>query len=200
MSLKALLDACTLFGMPLRDTLLRAATEHLYQPRFTESILEEVRRNLVKQGRPPDKMDYMVATISREFDDAFVYPKASLVRSMKNDQKDRHVLAAAVAAKADVIVTFNLRHFPNKLLAHYEIEAVSPDDFLVDLFYADRERMATALSKQASFLSRPAMTVQEILEKLKRQAPTFAELMSKAYAENYEQLWCNAFTVQSDVK
>src|SRR5579885_2357699 len=47
------------------------------------------------------------------------------------DANDRHVLAAAIQGNADVIVTFNLRHFPEEALAPYQIEAIHPDDFLL---------------------------------------------------------------------
>jgi hypothetical protein len=39
------------------------------------------------------------------------------------DADDRHVLAAAIRAEADVIVTFNLGDFPAETLKRYGIEA-----------------------------------------------------------------------------
>jgi len=56
----------------------------------------------------------------------------SLIDGMTNDPKDRHVLAAAVRANAEVIVTFNLRDFPEPALKPYDILTVHPDDFLLD--------------------------------------------------------------------
>jgi hypothetical protein len=43
---------------------------------------------------------------------------------------DRHVLAAAIRAGAEVIVTYNLKDFPAETLAKFGIEAQHPDDFL----------------------------------------------------------------------
>ena len=49
------------------------------------------------------------------------------------DPKDRHVLAAAITGRADVIVTFNLKDFPPDILEAYDIEAQHPDRFIADL-------------------------------------------------------------------
>src|SRR5437868_1639133 len=48
---KVVLDACVLYPQTLRDLLLRLALAGLYSARFSERILEEVRRNLVSGGR-----------------------------------------------------------------------------------------------------------------------------------------------------
>jgi predicted nucleic acid-binding protein len=114
MVLKAVLDACVLFPASLRDTLLRAAQADLYKMYLTDDILEEVRRNLVKKGMPEDKAQRLVVTIREQFDDAIVTRHRPLVASMPNNEKDRHVLAAAVACNARLIVTQNLKDFPPK--------------------------------------------------------------------------------------
>jgi hypothetical protein len=55
-----------------------------------------------------------------------------LISQMTCDDEGRHVLAAAVRANAEVVVTFNLRHFPQTSLEPYQITSVHPDDFLLD--------------------------------------------------------------------
>jgi len=49
------------------------------------------------------------------------------------DPDDRHVLAAAIRGRADVIVTCNLKDFPAGALKSYGIEAQHPDEFLLNL-------------------------------------------------------------------
>jgi hypothetical protein len=56
----------------------------------------------------------------------------SLVDGMRNDPKGRHVLVAAVRANAEVLVTFNVRDFPEPALKPYDITAVHRDEFLLD--------------------------------------------------------------------
>jgi predicted nucleic acid-binding protein len=79
--------------------------------RLTDEIIEEVSRNLIKKGMPEDKAQRLVTTIREQFIDAFVTQHRSTIASMPINEKDRHVLAAAVASNAQVIVTRNLKDF-----------------------------------------------------------------------------------------
>ncbi len=105
MGFVVVLDACVLIPASLRDTLLRAAQTDLYRVQLTEEILEEVCRNLIKKGMPEDKAHRLISTIREKFDDAFITHHRPLIASMPNNEKDRHVLAAAVACRARIIVT-----------------------------------------------------------------------------------------------
>jgi hypothetical protein len=49
--MKAVIDSCVIFGMPLCDTLLRAAEADLYQIVLSQKILEDATRNMVLKGR-----------------------------------------------------------------------------------------------------------------------------------------------------
>src|SRR5438874_9992279 len=96
-SFKVVLDACVIFPASLRDTLLRAADAGLYRLHLTDDILEEVRRNLISQrGIVEDKAQQLVDVIKEYFPEAFVTEHKLLIASMPNNEKDRHVLAAAV--------------------------------------------------------------------------------------------------------
>jgi hypothetical protein len=72
------------------------------------------------------------------FPDAEVTGYESLIGSMANDEKDRHVLAATVRADAEILVTFNLRDFAEQALKPFDIAAVHPDEFLLN---QDRPRL-----------------------------------------------------------
>lgn len=104
-----ILDSCVIFPMPLCDTLLRAAEANLYRVYFSEEILDGATRNLVKKGRmTKEKEKRFQAMLKNTFPEAMVEVPARLVESMTNYLGDRHVLAAAIVAKAEVIVTYNL--------------------------------------------------------------------------------------------
>jgi|SRR5579884_1915602 predicted nucleic acid-binding protein len=193
------LDACVLFPASLRDTLLRAAQANLYRVQLTDDILEEVRRNLVKKRMPEDKAQRLVAAIRENFDDGFVTHYKLLIDSMPINNKDRHVLAAAVACGAEIIVTYNLKDFPRDLLAPFDIKAQSPDDFLVQLFQLNRELMAKVLIKQAGNLHNPSMTVIEVLEVLKQHVPTFVKMMHHEFDFPNTYLKSTAVEAESDV-
>ncbi|MFI7574149.1 PIN domain-containing protein [Micromonospora sp. NPDC049497] len=164
----AVLDACVLVPSVLADTLLRCAEQDLYRPLWTRAILDEVRRNL-----PPSalgaKAERRVEVMRDYFPEAMVSGYEHLIAEMTNDPKDRHVLAAAVAADAEVIVTANLRDFPDHALAPYAIEVLHPDDFLCMLLEDDPERIADIVVQQAEATGRggrPKLSVDDVLSGL----------------------------------
>ena len=104
----AIIDACVLVQAPLRGTPLRLAEPPgIYQPLWSEDIIVEVKRALERQiGLAPSKTAYLERELRRHFPDSWVTGYEPLIRKMTNDEKDRHVLAAAVRARASKIVTF----------------------------------------------------------------------------------------------
>jgi SpoVK/Ycf46/Vps4 family AAA+-type ATPase len=78
------------------------------------------------------------------------------------------VLAAAIRGRADVIVTFNLKHFPADALKAYDIEALHPDTFIVPLIQLDRTKAIEALHSQMNSLKNPPKTLEEVLEALQK--------------------------------
>lgn len=109
---RVFLDANVLFPAAVRDTLLRAAEAGLIQVYWSEQVLEEMRRNLVLRGQcTEDRAAVLVATLRRAFPTSVSTGYEHLVPAMRNDLGDRHVVAAALAARAEVVVTNNLKHF-----------------------------------------------------------------------------------------
>ncbi len=149
MGFQAVLDANVLLPAPLRDTLLRLAEAELYVPRWSERILDEVAKNLVESGRTnAERAARVTETIEAAFPEAMVSTSivSAIAPAMTNDPKDRHVLAAAVGVGAEVVVTKNLKDFPPTTCEPLGIQAVSPDDFLVDLHQVDPAAALRTLS------------------------------------------------------
>lgn len=132
MAFPAFLDACVLIPIKLTDLLLRLAEANTYRLLWTAEVIDEVERNLPRVGVTPEKARTRVQQMCDTFPDAMVTGYEALVPVMTNDPKDRHVLAAAVRADAAVIVTNNIKDFPLSALDPYDLDAVSPDDFLLD--------------------------------------------------------------------
>ncbi len=175
------LDACVLIPMPLCDTLLRAAGANLFRLTWSEEILEEVRENLIEHGLTDEtSAQKRISTMRQVFPEASVGGFHGLLDSMTVEPKDRHVLAAAVAAGAQVIVTYNLRHFPEQALGPYNVEAQSPDDFLLHLYDLAPATMIDILRRQPIVLRNPPMTTDQLLDKLSPQAPQFAARIEAA--------------------
>lgn len=126
-----LLDACVLYPMYLRDTLLWCAEAGVYRVHWSQEILDEATDNLVgKNQMKVCKAARLQSEIKAAFPEAMVEVPLGLVEVMTNHPKDRHVLAAAVVARAQVIVTANIKDFPASALDPFGIEAQHPDVFL----------------------------------------------------------------------
>ncbi len=183
MPFAVILDACVLYPLPLRDTLLRAAQQNLYVVRWSRRILDEVARNLVKDRRATfEQAKNLIGVMERAFDEAEI-PEvaiASLEPAMTNEAADRHVLAAAVASGVDAIVTSNVRHFPAAACEPFGIDVVHPDVFLCELYERAPAKVRVALAEQAAALSRPPLTVTQILDRLDVTVPEFVSRMRHA--------------------
>lgn len=183
-SFAAVLDACVLIPAALRDTLLRAADAGQYRLIWSMDILAEVQRNLVKQLRLTEaQANGLIEAMRAAFPEANATGYEPLIPDMTNEPKDRHVAAVAVASQAQVIVTSNLKDFPATALAPYDIEALSPDDFLAQLLARDDARMVQVLIEQAQDLRNPPLTVNQVLDMLAKQVPMFATLVRARLAK-----------------
>lgn len=181
-SFGVVLDACVIIPATLRDTLLRAAERGMYRLHWSEPILEEVRRNLVKKGMTsPKGAQSLIDIMSEVFAEAFIRGFETLVPQMTNDTKDRHVLAVAVMSRSQVIVTSNISDFPNVALDPLGIEAQTPDEFLTHLLDLYPQRLTQILVEQAQDLTNPPMSVQEVLEELALHAPSFVNIISSRF-------------------
>lgn len=177
-SLDAVLDACVLFPVVLCDTLLRIAERGIYRPHWSDEILGEVERSLVRSGKVAAPFaGRRVSRMARTFPDSAVRGYTPLVPAMTNDINDRHVLAAAVVAGARIIVTFNTHDFPLAALEPFDIEAQTPDQFLLSLLRRHTGQIAEVIAEQAAALSRPPLTVAMVLDRLALHAPAFVAQM-----------------------
>ncbi len=174
------LDANVLYPSSVRDTLLRGAEEGLYVPRISRQILEEVMRNLRRRPQITEKRAVHLETEVRlyfESVNALVTDYEALIPSLTNDEKDRHVLAAAIRAGAQIIVTFNLKDFPNRSLSPHEVVALHRDVFLTRLHALYPDELDRIVREQAAALTKPTRTVGQLLETLAQHTPGFVRLV-----------------------
>lgn len=168
----AVLDAAVLVPPGLRDLLLSCADAEVFRPVWQSELEVETLRNIarlrVKRGgaSADDAAEYAARTIAAmnsAFPDARLADAAwrGQVAAMTNDPKDRHVLAAAVAASATHVVTLNLRHFP-VASRPAGILVQAPDRFLLDRLRDDAAGVGRAVEAMASRHARPAHTPREL--------------------------------------
>ena len=165
------LDACTLYPAPLRDLLLRLATTGLFAAKWTEEIHDEWTRNLIK-NRPEleEQLKRTRALMDKAVPDCLVTNYESLICGLAlPDEDDRHVLAAAIKSGSQIIVTFNLKDFPEKTLNIYDIEAMHPDVFIEHQLNLHQGLVISAIKQHRASLKNPPKTAEEYLETLSAQ-------------------------------
>lgn len=169
MSFVVIYDACVLHPAPLRDLLIRVARTGVVRARWSETILDECFRSIHKQ-RPelePARLSRTRDLMSRAVPDCLVQGYEALIEGLAlPDPNDRHVLAAAIRAGAQTIVTFNLKDFPPECLAEYGVEAQHPDDFVFDLIELASGAVISAVQAQQSALKDPPQTLAQLLTTL----------------------------------
>lgn len=166
----ALLDACVLYPPSLRDLLMRAAVAGLYAPRWTEQIHDEWTRNVLADNPQVSaaQRDRTRRLMNQAVPKCIVSDYEALIPTLSlPDADDRHVLAAALQAKARLIVTFNLSDFPEAVLRTHGVRAVHPDPFLDGLFDDASEPFLQAVRTHRASLHSPPKNPGEYLQTLR---------------------------------
>jgi predicted nucleic acid-binding protein len=172
----AVLDACVLVPVSLADTLLRVAEKGLYRPLWSDRILTEARE-AIEEVRPGVSADKRFADMQDTFGDALVTGWEELQAGIVlPDEDDRHVVATAIRAGAHAIVTANVTDFPAAALGPLGLEAVHPDDFLLDQLDLSPPTILQVIREQAEHTRRPPLTPPELATVLGRAGvPRFAD-------------------------
>jgi predicted nucleic acid-binding protein len=151
---------------------MQLALTDLFQAKWTNRIHDEWIRNLLN-NRPDLKREQLEKTrrlMNAATRDCLVEGYDALIESIKlPDEDDRHVLAAAIHAHAGVIVTFNLKDFPVKVLLSYKIEGIHPDDFILRLIEMDSAAVCEAARLHRARLRNPPKSIGEYLLTLSEQ-------------------------------
>jgi predicted nucleic acid-binding protein len=168
----AFYDANVLYPSGLRNFLMHLALTGIFRAHWSAEVHEEWIRNLLK-NRPdltPDKLDRTRQLMDKALPDALVAGYEHLVDSIElPDRDDRHVLAAAIHCRANVIVTLNLGDFPAQALGKFSIEAQHPDDFVLALLESFPDLVTDAAKTHRISLKNPAKTPDEYLAELEEQ-------------------------------
>ena len=142
--MKVLLDTCVLYPTVMREVLLAVARTGAFQPLWSARILEEwarAARKLGPTGEPQARTE--IALVSRDWPRAEVsWPPSLENRLYLPDPADVHVLAAAIAGSADVLLTMNAKDFPKHTLAEEGLSRQTPDELL---YHCWREYSRTLL-------------------------------------------------------
>jgi predicted nucleic acid-binding protein len=164
------LDANVLYPFRIRDVLLRFAEAGLFRARWSEQILNEWSASLLTtKPHLEASIRSQCDAMAHAFPEAMIEGHDALIPALDlPDPDDRHVLAAAIRAGAQHIVTANLKDFPAEALAPYGVEAVSPDAFLAATYELYPRQATATLRRMRRAYHKPPMSANELLLDLMR--------------------------------
>lgn len=167
--MRAVLDANVLFPTILREILTDLAGAGLFAPLWSDRILTEWRHAAARLGGDQDAVaGAEIALLRLRFPVACV--SGDGVRAIDlpfPDPDDRHVVEAALAGDASLIVTANLRDFPLRLMTGLGLLAIHPDAFLLDL-HRDRPDAVTGAISAAHDKAQAMGAAISVAQMLKR--------------------------------
>jgi len=180
-------DSCVLYPASLRDLLMRLALTDLYQAKWTKDIHKEWMRNLLKNR--PDLTEKQLEQTRSKMDlhvrDCLVDGYEELIEGLRlPDPNDRHILAAAIKANAQTIVTYNLSDFPSSIVSKYEMDIQHPDEFLRNLLDLAPARVIRTVQETRLSLKNPPKNSGEYLAILEKQSLP----QTVTYLRGYENL------------
>lgn len=170
-----LADANILFSRTLRDYVLYAADEGAIEVHWSREILAEMSRNLHENRGLSHASTARLEQLMNEYIEYALIEvdrgDLAAVESVEMDAKDRHVLAAALSADADILLTDNTKDFPTSWMAEQGMELLTAGELLIRLAESFPHKMRAAHAKVVRYSPKPEA---DILTTLERTAGKYA--------------------------
>ena len=168
----AVYDACVLYKSQLRNILIRIAATEIVNAKWTVEIQNEWLNKLL--ANRPDlnktRLNNTCAKMNTYVLDCLVTNYIQHIEKViLPDKDDRHVLAAAIQANANFIITFNLRDFPNGVLAPYGITAIHPDTFLNSIAIGSTHLFCGLIKQLREDYIIPRVSAEKLLSSFERE-------------------------------
>lgn len=168
----ALLDANVLYSVAISDALMAVAATGIYAAKWSKEIDSEWVRNLAKNKNRAESDFHLRRDLMHEACPDWEVSEESwkVIESCLDlpDQKDRHVLAAAIAGHADSIVTINIKDFPALKLESLGITVLHPDEFLLQQLELEPLVVLPAFKAMRARLKNPAYTPEKFVDAMER--------------------------------
>ncbi|MEX2336388.1 MAG: PIN domain-containing protein [Fulvivirga sp.] len=163
------LDTNVIYPIDIRDLLFWFAWYDLFTPKWSKHIFREWENVMKRKGIPDEEIKNRVSKAQLAFPDALVDNYVPLVNSLElPDEKDRHVLAAAIKTNANIIVTNNIKDFPKEYLASFGLTAKTADDFITDTIDLNTDLALEAFRALVLNRTNPNLDEFEILDRFRK--------------------------------
>lgn len=164
-----LADANILFSRTLRDYFLYAADAGAIEIHWSQQILDEMSRNLRTRLALEHVQTTRLETLMNDFIEYGLVDVGAAeiaeAEAVEMDAHDRHVLAAALSADADILLTDNGKHFPRDWMGEHGIELLGAGELLIRLAEQLPDKIRAAHAKTLEFSPKPEAEVLATLER-----------------------------------
>lgn len=165
----AILDTNVIYPIIIRDLLFWFAHYELYTPKWSKQIFGEWKTVMIRKGISEAEATKRINKANLAFPDALVQNYENLIPGLNlPDEDDRHVLAAAIRINANVIVTNNLKDFPQNYLSEFGLTRKTADDFLTDIIDLNPKEAAKAFREMVLYKRDPPMDEFDVLDSLRK--------------------------------
>lgn len=165
---KVVLDTNVIYPVVIRDLLFWFAHYELYTPKWSEHIFDEWKSVMERKGISKEIAASRIEVANKAFPDALVQNYEGIIPNLKlPDTKDCHVLAAALKINDNVIVTNNIKDFPEAYLESFGIIVKTADDFLTDIIDLNQELAVAAFREMVLNKKNPDLDEYEVLDLLR---------------------------------
>lgn len=166
---KAVLDTNVIYPIEIRDLLFWFAHFDLFTVKWSQHIFDEWESVMKRKSISEAEIKKRSNIANLAFPDALVTNYESLIEGLSlPDEKDRHVLAAAIKTNANVIVTNNLKDFPNDYLSTFGLSAKSADDFIADIIDLNQKKAIEAFRKLVLNRTNPDLDEYQVLDNFRK--------------------------------
>jgi predicted nucleic acid-binding protein len=154
------------------DLMLALTEDGIHDVMWTDDLLDEWERVIVEsQRRSPDAAAAITATIREFFADTCIPADSyrNLVSAVDGPDPDDNVhMAAAVAGRVEVIITWDEKDFVCDFIKNHAVTVVDPDTYLCSLYQEFPQEVLGTITRIAAGKRRPPMTASDIVEALDR--------------------------------
>ncbi len=159
------LDTNVIYPIEIRDLLFWFAHYDLFTPKWSNHIFDEWADVMERKGITEEEVKKRTNVANKAFPDALVINYEPLIQGLTlPDEKDCHVLAAAIKINANVIVTNNLKDFPLDYLTTFGLVAKSADDFIADIIDLNHDKAVEAFRNLVLNRRNPDLDEFEVLD------------------------------------
>ena len=159
------LDTNVIYPLWIRDLLLWFAYHDLYTPKWSKHIFDEWLDLMIRKAISQEEAIKRANKVNEAFPDALVENYEPLIKTLKlPDDKDNHVLAAAIKTNASLIVTNNLKDFPKDYLSSFGLSAKCADDFFTDIIDLNHEASIKAFRDLVLIKKNPPLDEYQVLD------------------------------------